>query len=168
MSSATPLPRGLFRGSVTLRAMPNWAHLLTTLVYHLGLAIWIGGAIALGALAAPVLFGNLPRPQAGSLFGPILRRFSRLRLAALIFTIAAAAVKYLVWETHTRSVWILFRWIALGLLALIVVYELAYIEPVMARHRDDPDRKVFTALHKQSEGLMKISLVLAVLAMLLS
>ena len=44
--------------------MPNWLYLLTNFVYHLGLAIWIGGSIALGALVAPALFRMLPRPQA--------------------------------------------------------------------------------------------------------
>ena len=60
--------------------MPNWLHLFVNGLYHLGLALWIGGAVALGALAAPVLFGALPRQQAGSIFGPTLRRFAKLRL----------------------------------------------------------------------------------------
>ncbi len=37
--------------------MPNWLHLFTNLVYHLGLALWIGGTIVLGALVAPALRG---------------------------------------------------------------------------------------------------------------
>ena len=53
--------------------MPNWAYLLVTLVYNLSLAIWIGGTVALGALAAPTLFARLEsRSKAGEVFGAIL------------------------------------------------------------------------------------------------
>src|SRR5215470_6324481 len=72
---------------IMLRAMPNWSYILINALYHLGLALWIGGAIALGALAAPVLFRSLPRQQAGSIFGPTLRRFARLRAVALLLIV---------------------------------------------------------------------------------
>lgn len=156
--------------------MPNWLHLVTNLVYHLGLAIWIGGAIALGALVAPALFRALPRLEAGGIFGTTLRRFARLRLGALVGTIAAAGVKHALWE-RTATVWISLRWAALGLLAFAVLYEIAFLEPSMAVRRarltpelseDHPDRRAFNVLHKRSERLMKASLVAALLAMLLS
>ena len=156
--------------------MPNWLHLLTNLVYHLGLAIWIGGSIVLGALVAPALFGALPRPQAGGIFGPALRKFARLRLGALIATIVAAGVKHVLWE-GTATVWISLRWAALGALAAAVLYELAYLEPRLEARRvhltpdmgeDHPERQAFNVLHKRAESLMKASLVAAVAAMLLS
>src|SRR2546430_1113418 len=71
--------------------MPNWLHLFVNGLYHLGLALWIGGAVALGALAAPVLFGALPRQQAGAIFGPTLRRLAKLRLGAVTLMIFDAA-----------------------------------------------------------------------------
>ncbi len=156
--------------------MPNWLHLFTNLVYHLGLAIWIGGTLVLGALVAPALFRALPRPQAGGIFGPTLRRFARLRLVALIATIAAAAVKHVLWE-RTATLWIGIRWAALGILAASVLYELAYLEPQLEARRvhltpdqgeDDPERRAFNLLHRRAEGLMKASLVAAVAAMLIS
>ena len=156
--------------------MPNWPHLLTNLVYHLGLAIWIGGTIVLGALVAPALVRALPRPQAGGIFGPTLRKFARLRLGALIATIVAAGAKHLLWE-RTATVWIGVRWAALGFLAAAVLYELAYLEPRLEARRvhltpdmgeDHPERRAFTGLHKRAEGLMKASLMAAVAAMLLS
>ena len=156
--------------------MPNWLHLLTNLVYHLGLALWIGGTIVLGALVAPALFRALPRPQAGAIFGPTLRRFARLRLGALIATIAAAGVKHAIWE-RTSSLWISLRWAALGVLAAAVLYEIAYLEPKLEARRvhltpemgeDHPERRAFNALHRRAEGLMKASLVAAIAAMLIS
>lgn len=156
--------------------MPNWLHLFTNLVYHLGLALWIGGTIVLGALVAPALFRALPRPQAGAIFGPALRRFARLRLGALIATIAAAGVKHAVWE-RTSSLWISLRWAALGVLAAAVLYEIAFLEPKLEARRvhltpekgeDHPERRAFNALHRRAEGLMKASLVAALAAMLIS
>jgi hypothetical protein len=156
--------------------MPNWPHLFTNLVYHLGLAIWIGGAVALGGLVAPALFRALPRAEAGGIFGTALGRFARLRLGGLVATIAAAGVKHALWE-RTATVWISLRWGALGLLAAAVLYEIAFLEPAMAARRarlspdlaeEHPDRRAFNVLHKRSEALMKASLVAALLAMLLS
>lgn len=156
--------------------MPNWLHLFTNLVYHLGLALWIGGTIVLGALVAPALFRALPRPQAGGIFGPTLRRFARLRLGALIATVAAAGMKHAIWE-RTSSLWISLRWAALGVLAAAVLYEIAYLEPKLEARRvhltpemgeDHPERRAFNALHRRAEGLMKASLVAAIAAMLIS
>lgn len=156
--------------------MPNWLHLFTNLVYHLGLGIWIGGTIVLGALVAPTLFRALPRPQAGGIFGPTLRKFARLRVAALVATIVAAAVKYLLWE-RGATLWIGVRWAALGVLAAMVVYELAVLEPALEARRvhltpdmgeDHPDRRAFNVLHQRAERLMKAGLVAATAALLIS
>ena len=62
--------------------MPNWEHIAFNGLYHLGLAFWIGGAIALGALVAPALFGTLSRQEAGGIFGPVLRRSPNCGLPA--------------------------------------------------------------------------------------
>ena len=55
----------------------------------LALVIWIGGLVALGAIAAPVAFDvtaarQLPEPRmfAGALFGEMLRRFTLVSYAA--------------------------------------------------------------------------------------
>ncbi|HEV2718413.1 MAG TPA: DUF4149 domain-containing protein [Thermoanaerobaculia bacterium] len=144
--------------------MPNWLHLLFNGLFHLGLALWIGGAVALGALAAPVLFGALPRQQAGSIFGPTLRRFAKLRLGAVALMIVGAGGKYLIFERHARTPWITLRWVVIAILAVIVVYEIAVLHPAMERLRGDP---AFARLHRRSEGLMKASLAVAVIALFL-
>lgn len=157
--------------------MPNWFYIATNAVYHLGLAVWIGGTLVLGALTAPALFRSLPRPDAGAIFGPILRRFARLRLAALVGVIAAAAVKYVVWETHARNVWIAVRWAAITFMAVAVLYEIVYLERAIEARRadlrpdlpdDHPSRRAFAVLHTRAERLMSASLVAAVVAVILS
>lgn len=155
--------------------MPNWLHLVTNLIYHLALALWIGGAVALGALTAPALFRALPRPQAGAIFGPILRKFARLRVAAIVAAIAAAAFKHVMWETVT--LWIAIRWAALAFLAFAVLYEIGVLEKQLEARRvhltpemseEHPERRAFNRLHSRAEGLLKASVAAAVVAMLLS
>jgi uncharacterized membrane protein len=156
--------------------MPNWLHLVINFIYHVALALWIGGTIVLGALVAPALFRSLPRHQAGGIFGPTLRRFARLRVGALLLAIAAAAVKYLVWESGPTP-WIAVRWAALAFMAVVVVYETAVLERQLEARRvhltpdmpdDRPERREFQKLHSRAEGLMKATLVAALAAMLLS
>lgn len=157
--------------------MPNWLYIALGSVYHLGLALWIGGAVALGALTAPALFRSLPRQEAGAIFGPILRRFARLRLAALVGIVAAAALKYLLWETHARNAWIALRWAAIAFMAFAVLYEIVWLERAIEARRvqlrpdlpdDHPDRRAFADLHRRAEGLMKASVAAAVVALILS
>ena len=157
--------------------MPNWTFIFINALYHLGLALWIGGAIALGALAAPVLFATLPRPQAGGLFGRILRRFARLRVVALLLIVGGAGAKFLLFETHAATIWIALRWAAIAFLALDLVYQLGYQERVMEGLRqrmgpdaaaDDPARLAFGRLHVRAEWLLRLSILAAVLALVLS
>jgi hypothetical protein len=156
--------------------MPNWVYLVTNLFYHLGLAIWAGGAIVLGALAAPELFRALPRSQAGSIFGPVLRRFARLRAAALIVAVACAAAKYVLWESGPTT-WIAVRWVALVIMAAGLVYEIGFLEGALEARRvhltpemPDSDRRrlELQALHKSAEAWMKVGIVAALVAMFFS
>ncbi|HUO84491.1 MAG TPA: DUF4149 domain-containing protein [Thermoanaerobaculia bacterium] len=161
--------------------MPNWGYLFVSFLYHLGLAVWIGGIVVLGALVAPRLFSTLERPQAGEIFGSVLRRFARLRLVAIMTVIAAAGVKSLVWELSPASgggtIWILIRWGLIAWLTLTVVYEIVMLEPAMrASHAgsraggtgEAAARERFSRLHVRSERLMKVSLLAALAALFLN
>jgi uncharacterized membrane protein len=156
--------------------VPNWFYLFFNTIYHLGLALWLGGAAVLGGIAAPALFRVLPRQDAGAIFGTILRRFARVRVAALFLIIIGAGAKYLRWETHTSSAWLVIRWLAIAFLAFDVVYEIVALERPMralqgelnAEVAADPKRARFNALHKRAEGLMKASIVAALVALFFS
>jgi len=143
--------------------MPNWLHIALNGLYHLGLALWIGGAVSLGALVAPALFRALPRPDAGAIFGPVLRRFAYVRLGGVALAIAGAGAKHIIFEAHANTIWIALRWLLLAFLAIVVVYEIASLHPRIEKRGDD-----FARLHKRSERLMKASLVVAVMALFLS
>ena len=157
--------------------MPNWLYLLANASYHAGLALWIGGTVVLGALTAPALFGALPRPEAGAVFGQILRRFARLRVIALLLIVAGAAAKYLGWESHAATPWLLIRWLSIAVLGASIVYEMGVQERVLGRLRlqlapemtdDDPVRREFGRHHLRAERLMKVSLFAAATALFFS
>jgi uncharacterized membrane protein len=158
--------------------MPNWLYLVISFVYHLGLALWIGGIVVLGMLVAPVLFGNLERTAAGATFGPILRKFSHLRSIALPMVIVAMASKHLLWETHAEpggsGKWIVVRVTAVFLMALTLAHDLK-AETSMDELRErmtadpaDPGRIAFGKLHRRSERSMKIALVAGLVALFFS
>ena len=153
--------------------MPNWLYLFTSFFYQLGLAIWIGGAIALGAFAAPELFRELPRAQAGGIFGRMLRRFGRVRVAAFAVILASAALKHAWWE-GAATPWIAIRWVALAVMAAMLLYELGFLERAMEARRvhltpempdSDPSRQVFQALHRRAEAVLKTATLAALVAM---
>lgn len=154
--------------------MPNWAYLIVTLFYTLGLSIWIGGTLVLGALLAPRLFRVLPRPEAGQIFGSILRTFARVRLVALAAVIGAAAVKFMVWENGAAQsvvrTWMLIRWVAIGVMAFAILYEIFFLEGAIAASRAEeggPGER-FKRLHRRAEMMMKVSLVTALIALFLN
>lgn len=143
--------------------MPNWLYLFFHFLFTAGLAIWIGGAIVLGVFVAPALFRSLPREQAGSIFGPVLRRFARLRLVAAVLIVTGSIAKYVLWETHAASPWIAIRWAAIVFLVAAVVYEVLSLYPAIEGRGAD-----FEQLHKRSEMLMKASVAAALVALFFS
>ena len=156
--------------------MPNWFYLFVNTLYHLGLGLWIGGAVVLSALVAPALFAALPRHQAVGIFGPILRRFARLRLAALVMIIVGAGVKFLIWERHDMAPWLAVRWAAIVLLAWALVVDLSRTSRLIRSLAsvgpdippDDPRRQFNDLMHIRADGIMKASVVAAFIALLFS
>lgn len=156
--------------------MPNWIYLVFNTFFHLGLALWIGGAIAIGALTAPALFAFLPRSQAGAIFGSILRRFGILRVVALGIIIIGAGAKFLLWETHAISPWLAVRWTSIALLACALIYELFAVNRLNAMGSllgpdvpsGDPRRETFNALHQRAAAVMKASVIAAFVVLFFS
>jgi uncharacterized membrane protein len=154
--------------------LPNWIYLIFHLFYHLGLALWIGGAIALGACAAPELFKALPKYQAGAIFGPILGRFTRIRTWALLMIVIGAGAKFLIWERHAVSPWLAGRWAAIVALAWALLAEMSFQKKIrifsvnLGPEDDNPVRDLFQYFHTRAEGLMKASVIAALIALFFS
>jgi uncharacterized membrane protein len=150
----------------------DWTYLLVMLAYNLGLAFWIGGGLALGAIAAPTLFRTLEsRQTAGELFGRMLRRYSRGRVAAFALIVLAAALKTNLWESSFAGWWLLARWTTLVVMGGLMLLEILYLERAIDRLRAAGQASMadsrFARLHRLSEAALKGSLLAAVAALLL-
>ncbi|HVT43342.1 MAG TPA: DUF4149 domain-containing protein [Thermoanaerobaculia bacterium] len=163
--------------------MPNWYYVAVSFLYNASLAIWLGGALMLGAVAAPAIFETSEsRSRAGATFGEILRRFSIVRVAALVVIILSAATKFFVWESNLTplsgaALWLAVRWLAIVAMAAILLYELFYLRRVMDQRRakmseaheeGERARFEFQRLHHRAESLMKGAIVASAVALLLN
>jgi hypothetical protein len=156
--------------------VPNWLYLFFNALYHFGLALWIGGTVVLGTSGSPSIFEALPRFQAFVVQAPILRRFARLRLWALLLILIGGGAKFLIWERFDLQPWLAVRWGAVVLLAWALIFDLTGTRRLLAVGQgieldvaeDDPRRVVFEHLYVRAEGLMRASTLAALIALLFS
>ncbi|TMF67964.1 MAG: hypothetical protein E6I20_00935 [Chloroflexi bacterium] len=159
-------------------------------IYHLALAVLVGGAFALGAAAAPAIFGPggsaareppvLTRAQAGTIFGAALARFDGLAILAVIAIALTTILKATAFEvTGVPDPRLIVRWAALVLLALATLYSSAWANPVARSIRastpgfDDlpansPARLEFATLHARSRRAMSVGVLVGLVAIFLS
>ncbi len=147
----------------------------STALQLIGLALMIGGMLALGAFTAPVVFKNFPRPEAAAAMSVIFRRYDLVLLGAL----------GLVWigEIFRNTVRIfaltpifLTRLIILGLLTGGIWVSTSVLNPQIEKlNHDGIVRDTTTAAgrdfdraHKISESIYKVDLLLAVLLIFLT
>lgn len=144
-------------------------------LYDVGLALWIGGTIVLGAAVAPVLFKSLPRPQAGGIFGPILARYARIQAIALLMIVIGAGARFLIWERHAATLWLIGRWAAIVMLAWALLGQMSIQRKMRVigsnlgpETDENPVRIIFQHLHIRAEGLMRASVIAAFIGLFFS
>jgi uncharacterized membrane protein len=64
----------------------------------MALAIWIGGLVALGACAAPLVFKIVPAPTSGEAMGAVFRRFDVIAISCAVVVLGCEAVRIWVRE----------------------------------------------------------------------
>ena len=60
------------------------------------LALWVGGLVALGACAAPIVFRIVPAPLSGEAMGTVFRRFDAVAISCAIIVLGCEAVRIFV------------------------------------------------------------------------
>ena len=153
---------------------------LLQFLYHLALAILVGGSLVLGTAVAPVLFASTrSRAEAGALFGSMLARFDGLAVFSVIVLTATSVLKALGFEvTGAPDARLVLRWVALAILATAILYSSAWANPVARQIRgatagfdeqpqNSPARIEFTKLHQRSRRAMSIAVVFGLLALFL-
>ena len=68
------------------------------IVAVMALAVWIGGLVALGACAAPLVFKIVPAPFSGEAMGAVFRRFDGIAIACAVVVLGCEAVRIWVRE----------------------------------------------------------------------
>lgn len=133
--------------------------------------LWTGGLLALGAVAAPAIFGAAPsRPVAGTIFGAILLRFDKVELVFASVSILGAIALTVI--SKGRRPWFsLTLTVALALLASVTAFG---VHPAVVAERSkvgnfdklpegDPSKVRFDALHRASVRLSGAKLLLGLL-----
>jgi len=154
---------------------------LLQFLYHLALAILVGGSLVLGTAVAPALFGSAgSRGEAGTLFGSVLARFDGLAVFSVIVLVITSVLKAIGFEvTGTPDARLLVRWVALGVLALSTLYSSAWANPVARQIRvattgfdelpqGSPARIEFARLHQGSRRAMSVAVVAGLVGLFLS
>jgi hypothetical protein len=146
--------------------------------YHAGLAVLVGGGLALGLAAAPALFRTLPsRSEAGTAFGEILARWDGIAVAAAVLVVCTAFLRALNFETPDARHWV--RWALLAVVVGATLYASAWAGPVARQLRqqlpafDDlpsgaPARREFARLHAGARAGMSIAVAAGLAALLVS
>ena len=135
-------------------------------VYHLALAILVGGAVVLG--------------MAGTIFGAVLGRYDGLAILCVILIVVTSVLKATAFEvTGAPETRLIIRWLALLVLCGATLYSSAWASPVARTIRaqtpgwddlrdDAPLRREFQSLHRRSRRAMTIAILAGVVAMFLS
>ena len=88
-------------------------------LYHLALAVLVGGTLVLGTAVAPALFRTVrSRSEAGTLFGAVLARFDGYAILALVVLVVTSALKSSFEVTGTPEPRLVARWVILVLLGV--------------------------------------------------
>jgi hypothetical protein len=94
------------------------------------IAVWLGGLLALGALAAPVVFSVVSLPTAADAMTIVFRRFDRVAMTCAAFVLATEAVRAIGRAPFARVDWA--RSIVSALAAALAVLEGARVSPRIA------------------------------------
>lgn len=149
-------------------------------LYHLALAVIVGGAIILGGAVAPAVFrAARTRGEGGLLFGAILGRYDQVAILAVFVIVLSSILRFFGFEDTDVGWRLVARWLALALLSVAVLFGSAWSNPVARTLRAQtpnfdelperhPTRVEFAALHRASSRAMRVAVVCGLAAMFLS
>ena len=150
-------------------------------LYHLALAVIVGGGLVLGSVVAPATFRTLrSRSEAGAVFGAALARWDGLAIFSVVVVIIASVLKAGAFEVaEAPELRLILRWVALAVMSGAVIYSSAWASPVarsiraQTRDFDDlpqnaPARNEFAKLHRSSSAAMRLGVLAGTIALFLS
>ena len=149
--------------------------LLLRYVALLALVVWVGGLIALGAIAAPATFDVMAarhvadgRLLAGAVFGEVLRRFFYVTCGAAAITFLSLAARRVLGPkpryAGVRAAILLLMTAAMLYAGIVVAGRIAAVQATMtvapsSLPDNDPRRIEFGRLHGLSSALQLVPLI---------
>ncbi len=145
-----------------------------TVLSVLALGLWSGGLVALGAIAAPLVFGIVPMPDAADAMAAVFARFDQLVIGLALTLLVSDGVLLLARRGQVFDWLDRLRPLATIVLSLLGIGEAMYITPRIAGlHAAGAVRGVgdsgmrLDQLHGVAERLGKGQLLLALLLVIL-
>jgi len=139
----------------------------------LALSVWVGGLIALGAIAAPLVFGNVPAPFSADAMTLVFRRFDRFAIVSGAILLACEGWWRAILPRASRID--LARVCATGVATALALLEGMWVSPkIAALHAAHAVRGVgeagmeLEAIHRWAETIAKGELVALVVVVVLT
>ncbi len=146
-----------------------------TALQTLGLALMVGGMLAIGAFCAPVIFKQFPRHEAGAALTIVFRRYDMLLLIALGLVLAGEVGRYLSGVFVSLHWSNLLRYGLIVLLSGLMIYSTQFVNKEIERMQHagiapnaTPEGIAFSKTHQLSEKIYKAEMLLATLLLLLT
>jgi putative copper export protein len=147
------------------------------IVAVVALALWVGGLVALGACAAPLVFGMVPAPWSGDAMGAVFRRFDGVAITCAVVVLGCEAIR--LWAAPSvrpgrPSVRERARGLFAVVAALAAIFTGVQISPrIVALHAAGAVRGLGAAglelerIHRLAETLGKIEVTFGLLVLIL-
>ncbi len=137
------------------------------------MAIWIGGLVALGACAAPIVFRVVPAPLSGDAMGAVFRRFDGIAIACAVVVLGCEAVR--IWVRDPPATVFERARTALSLVAAAAaIYAAVRLSPgIVALHQagavrgSGADGTELERLHKLAEAAAQVEVTAGLFLLLL-
>jgi hypothetical protein len=147
------------------------------IVAVIALGLWMGGLVALGACAAPMVFSMVPAPWSGDAMGAAFRRFDAVAITCAVVVLGCEAVRLRLAPTLRRGP-ATARERARAVFAIVAagaaIYAGVQVSPkIMALHAAgairglDASGLLLEKLHRVAETLGKIEIAVGLLLIVL-
>jgi len=146
--------------------MPNLTYMAVQWCYLTALAVWVGGIIGFAALFVPSMAQVLERADTGRVIAAFLPRFRVAVASCVAVLLLTSVVKFAAWETLTG--WLLARWLLLGAMAGLALYDFRVLAPRLIQARAAGDRKSFDRQHRSAVATLSATCLMGLGVLFLS
>jgi hypothetical protein len=135
----------------------------------LAAGLYIGGLVALGACAAPMVFRLTPTPFSGDAMGAAFARFDQIAIGASVVALGSEIIRTWAAGSSGRTIAARIRRFCAIFMALAATYVGIALTPRIndmhragVRRGETPEGQVLEAIHHRAETVGKVGMLFAV------